>query len=59
MVFPLFCVGRAGTDRRLSGESTRRKSEDFQARDLYDKASDSSTQNKLFLQVFIKFNAHI
>ena len=39
MVFPLFCVVRAGTARRLSGESTSGKSEDFLARDLYDKAS--------------------
>ena len=38
LVFSLFCVGRAGTDRSLRGESTRRKL-CFQARGLSDKAS--------------------
>ena len=58
LVFSLFCVGRAGTDRSLRGESTRRKL-CFQARDFSSKASRRPTQNKLFFLVFIQLNQQI
>ena len=58
LVFPLLCVGRAGTDRRLNGEDARREPIGSQARGLSVKASRRPTQNKLFFLVFIQFNSN-
>ena len=46
--FLLVLCGRAGTDRSLSGESTKRKALDFQVWNFTDKASLRLTQGKRF-----------
>ena len=51
--FLLVLCGRAGTDRSLSGESTRRKSKDFQTRGLSDKASRKAHTGQAVLIVFV------